>query len=314
MSGERAGGSPGRIAIVGAGAMGRLVGARLRLAGEDVVFLDTDPRVREALAVSGVTLETEDGTEHAAVTASRAEDERGPFGLVVILTKGFHTRAAVDSVRHLIGPDTLGLTLQNGLGHAEVLAEAFGPDRTIAGVTDFPADVREAGRVHTTTRGSVRVGVVGEGDGAERVAELLGRAGLNARVDADVRVPVWEKVAFNAALNTVSAITGATVGAMGASAEARRLVEAVVAEVAAVAEAEGIGFSAERVRAAVGNAFAHHGEHKSSMLVDREAGRPTEVDFIGGAVVERGRAAGVPTPVLATLCDLVRMVTAVPAR
>lgn len=298
-----------RIAIVGAGAMGQLFGARLRLAGQDVVLLDTQERVRQVLNASGITLESEAGTEHTAVTASRAEDEHEPFDLIVIFTKAFHTRAAVESVRHLIGPQTLGLTVQNGLGHAEVLAEAFGPDRTIAGVTDFPADLVEVGRVHTTVHGSVRIGVVGQGDGAGRVAQVFGDAGLNARVDDDVRVPIWEKVAFNAALNTLSAVTGATVGAMGASVEARRIVEAVLAETAAVATAQGIGLSPETVRAAVGNAFAHHGEHKSSMLVDREAGRPTEVDFIGGAVVERGQAAGVPTPVLATLCDLVRMLT-----
>ncbi|MCY1158873.1 MAG: panE [Citricoccus sp.] len=298
-----------RITVVGAGAMGQLVGARLALAGEDVVLLDTDERVRDTLSARGVTLHTEVGTEHTPVTASRAEDVHGPVDLVVVFTKGFHTRAAVDSVGHLIGPDTLGLTLQNGLGHADVLADAFGADRTIAGVTDFPADLVETGRVHTATRGSVRIGGVGEGDGAAHVAEVLNRARLNASVVDDVRVPVWEKVAFNAALNTVSAITGATVGGMGASVQARRIVEAVMDEVAAVAAAEGVGFSLDRVRAAVGNAFAHHGDHKSSMLIDREAGRRTEVDFIGGAVVERGRAAGIPTPVLATLCDLVRMLT-----
>ena len=303
-----------RIAIVGAGAMGQLFGARLTLAGEDVVLLDTDERIRDALHAGGVTLHTEAGTEHTPVRVSRAEEERDPFDLIVVFTKGFHTRAAVDSIRHLIGPDALGLTLQNGLGHADVLAEAFGADRTVAGVTDVPADLVEPGRVHTTTHATVRVGplmtdTVGEGGGAARVAETLARAGFTARVEDDVRVPIWEKVAFNAALNTVSAITGATVGQMGASAEARRIVEAVLAEVAAVAFAEGVAVAPERVRAAVGNAFAHHGDHKSSMLADREAGRRTEVDFIGGAVVERGRAAGVPTPVLATLCGLVRMLT-----
>ncbi|MGM7669888.1 ketopantoate reductase family protein [Microbacterium sp. A93] len=301
-----------RIAIVGAGAMGQLFGARLTLAGQDVVLVDAQQSVIDTLNSAGIWLETEKGTEHTAVVACRAEEETEPFDLFVIFTKSFHTAAAVASVRHLIGPQSVGLTVQNGLGHAEVLAEAFGPDGTVAGVTDFPADLLEVGRVHSTVHGSVRIGDLGEGGRAESVARVFSDAGLNASVDGDVRVPIWEKVAFNAALNTLSAVTGATVGEMGASAEARAMASAVVLEVGRVAAARGIGMSVDRVTATLANAFEHHGSHKSSMLVDREAGRRTEVDYIGGAVVDSGRSAGVPTPVLETLCSLVRMLTEEP--
>ncbi len=301
-----------RIAIVGAGAMGQLFGARLQLAGQEVVLLDAQQSVIDTLNAAGITLETERGEEHTPVTAGRADQQTEAFDLIVVFTKSFHTAAAVDSVRHLIGPDTVGLTVQNGLGHAEVLAEAFGPDRTVAGVTDFPADLRQVGRVHSTEHGSVRIGMVGSGDAAETMARVFSDAGLNASVDDDVRVPIWEKVTFNAALNTISAITGATVGQMGASVEARSLAAAVVREAHAVAQALGIDLSVDRVTATLENAFAHHGSHKSSMLIDREAGRRTEVDYIGGAVVGHGEATGVPTPVLATLCSLVRMLTEEP--
>ncbi|MCH6468650.1 ketopantoate reductase family protein [Sinomonas terrae] len=299
-----------KTAIVGAGAMGQLFGARLQLAGEDVTLFDTQQRTIDALNSSGISLETEKGTEHVSVKARRAEDERGPFDLFVVFTKGFHTRSAVESVQHLLGPGSVGLTLQNGLGHAKILMEFFGPEHTVAGVTDFPADLEAVGRVKSSERGSVRIGSLGPQGHADEVAQAFNRAGLNAKVESDVRIPIWEKVAFNAALNSLSAVTGKVVGDLAKSPDARALISAVLAETRSVAASEGIDLSVERVGGAVESAFANHAAHKTSMLADLEAGRPTEVDFIGGAVVETGRESGVPTPVLETLCRLVRIRTA----
>jgi 2-dehydropantoate 2-reductase len=122
-------------------------------------------------------------------------------------------------------------------------------------------------------------------------------------------VPVWEKVAFNAALNTLSAVTGMTVGQIGEDPHARNIVRSVLDECMAVAQQQGINLSRQRIESTLANAFAHHTHHKTSMLLDREAGRPTEVDTIGGAVVRLGREHGIDTPVLETLCELVRTIT-----
>lgn len=299
-----------KTAIVGAGAMGQLFGARLQLAGEDVTLFDTRQETIDTLNGSGVFVETEEGTEHTPVTVHRAEDRNGPFDLFVFFTKGFHTRAAVESIRHLVGPASIGLTLQNGLGHAEVLSELFGPEGTLAGVTDFPSDLAEVGHVKSSRHGSVRIGSTGSNGHAENVAQILDRARLNVKVDHDVRVPIWEKVTFNSAVNTLSAVTGKVIGDLGESPDAREIVSDVLSETQRVAASQGIDFSIERVSAAIENAFANHPMHKTSMLVDLEAGRVTEVDFIGGAVAEIGSKSGVPTPVLQTLCRLVRLRTA----
>ena len=299
-----------RIAIVGSGAMGQLFGARLQLAGNDVVFFDTQQHTLDTLNDVGITLDAGSGPEHVQTRAKRAEDENDPFELIVIFTKGFHTRAAVESVRHLIGPGSLGLSLQNGLGHAEIISEAFGPGRTVVGVTDFPADPCAHGHIRTTSYGSVRLGALtARGNHASEIAQVLTKAKLNAQVEEDVRVPIWEKVAFNSALNTLSAVTGRTVGDLGKSPQAREIAATVLQETQRVATSQAVELSLDRVNAALDNAYIHHGSHKTSMLLDREAGRPTEVDYIGGAVVEIGMRAGVPTPVLKTLCDLVRALT-----
>lgn len=293
--------------------MGQLFGARLLMAGTEVVFLDTNPGTLEALNSRGVTLHTDLGVERTPAQAARASELEGEFDLFIVFTKGFHTQAAVDSVRHLIGAQSIGLTLQNGLGNAEVLQQAFGAERTLLGMTDFPADMEEPGIISSNSRGKVRLGSMSRNSPADKIARLLDSAGLHATVDQDIRVPIWEKVTFNAALNTISAVTGMTVGQIGHDPHARNLVRSVVDECTAVAQQQGIVLSRERIEGSLANAFAHHIHHKTSMLLDREAGRLTEVDTIGGAVVRLGREGGIDAPVLNTLCELVRAITAPPA-
>jgi len=303
-----------KIAIVGSGAMGQLFGAHLVNAGNEVVYIDASPVIIDALNERGVSVHTEEGAFQAPARATRAADLAEPFELFIVFTKGFHTEAAVESVRHLLGPDSVGLTLQNGLGNAEVLAEVFGAERTLMGMTDFPADMREPGVIHTSTQSKVRVGGFGAEAGAraEAVARVLDEAGLHAAVDPEILVPIWEKVVFNAGFNTLSAATGLTVGEIAASPHTRAIMSDVLDEAEAVAAACGVPVSRERIDATVANAYEHHTHHKTSMLLDREAGRRTEIDTIGGAIVRLGAEHGVPTPVTATLAGIVRALTETP--
>ncbi|MHA7288762.1 ketopantoate reductase family protein [Arthrobacter sp. MDT3-24] len=209
--------------------------------------------------------------------------------LIVVFTKSFHTEAAVASVRHLISGTTFGLTLQKGLGNADILARAFTPQRTLAGITDFPADLEQPGRIITGPGGKVRVGTWtgAQEPFLQRLVDILNKAGLNASAEETIQEPIWEKLAFNAALNTLGAVTGQTVGQIGASTPARELVARVVDETTSVAKTQGVHLSADRIDAALENAYTNAGEHKTSMLQDREARRRTEADYIGGAIVRR---------------------------
>jgi 2-dehydropantoate 2-reductase len=295
------------IGILGAGAMGQLFGARLQLAGNDVVFIDASATTIEALNRHGISLTTDGQAEHAPARAGTAQDFAEPLELVVVFTKGFHTAAAIESIRHLIDERSMGLTLQNGLGNAEILAKEFGAERTWIGITDFPADLERSGFLSTSSGGKVRLGPLTGGLERETddLAARLNTARLNATSDPAIHQAIWEKIAFNAALNTLSAVTGQTVGEIGSSPEARRIVDRVLDETTAVARTKGVTLQRDRVESALENAFTRHKDHKTSMLQDREAGRRTEIDYIGGAVVRLGQEAGVPTPVLWTLSKLV---------
>ena len=293
------------IVIVGAGAMGCLFAVRLAEAGACVTLVDVDADRLEALRRDGVTLADDAGERTVRVRAALAAEVVAPVDLVLLFTKAMHSQAAAHSVAHLaVGAQAL--TLQNGIGNAEVLAEIFPAHQVLMGVTDFPADLEGPTRIASHGQGHVRLAGFTPAATVAPVADLLNRAGLAAEVDHDVRAAIWEKVAFNAALNAIAAITGRTVGGMDVP-PGRRLAAAVAGEVVATAAAQGIKLDREAIDRKIDFALTHHRSHKASMLQDLQAGRVTEIEAINGAVVRAARAGGVSVPVTETLADLVRL-------
>ncbi|KVT61454.1 ketopantoate reductase family protein [Burkholderia ubonensis] len=306
-----------RIAMLGAGAMGSLFGGLLAEAGEDVTLIDVDEAHLDAIRRDGLRIEDDCGerriTTLRAVRPDAAQPARGePFDLLIVFTKSLHTRAALDGVRALLTAHTAVLTLQNGLGNVETL-NAFVPiEQILVGVTTWPADLAGPGHVRSHGVGAIRMMTA---DGAARpfasaVADALSRAGLACALDADVWAAIWEKVAFNAALNTLCAVTGCTVDQLGACHEGPRLALAIAAETAAVATAKGIAVDAVRIARNVEHAIGEHRGHRPSMLQDVLAGRRTEIGAINGAVVAAAREAGVAVPHTETLLGLVRLIDA----
>ena len=224
-------------------------------------------------------------------------------------TKGLHSAAATRSVAHIAGAETYALTLQNGIGNAEILAETFAAQRVLLGVTALPSNLD--GPTHISSHGSgyIALGSLSpEGSaGAERAALLLRRGRFDVRVDGQVEVAVWEKVAFNAALNPLGAITGLTNGAVD-NPEGRRIALAVVAETVATAAARGVRIDEARIRQQIDHALANHRDHRASMLQDRLAGRQTEIESINGAIVREAERLGVAAPVTGVLADLMRLI------
>ncbi|KAA9147605.1 2-dehydropantoate 2-reductase [Microbacterium lushaniae] len=305
-------GSVASVVVVGAGAMGRLFAARLSEAGTRVTLVDVDADLLRALSQRGVRLEDDAGVREVPVPACRADDLTGAADLYIVFTKGMHTRAAVAAIARFAGTGARVLTLQNGLGNPEILAEVFPADRIVAGVAALPADawgatgVRSRGGGHLELGAFVPAGAAAVGP----VAAVLASAGFDARVSPDISTAVWEKVAFNTALNVLAALTGAANAAMDTP-PGRRVIARVLEEVVTVAHALGVAVDADRIRAAIDHALTSHGEHRASMLQDVTAGRPAEIDSIPGAVIERARAAGVPVPALEALTDALLIAVAV---
>ncbi|MBU9433834.1 2-dehydropantoate 2-reductase [Burkholderia multivorans] len=306
-----------RIAILGAGAMGSLFGGLLAESGEDVTLIDVNDAHLDAIRRDGLRIDDDRGerriTTLQALRPEAANASAGtPFDLLIVFTKSLHTRVALDGVRALLTPHTHVLTLQNGLGNVETL-NAFVPlERILVGVTTWPADL--AGPAHVLSHGAGTIRMM-TADGAASpfaaaVADALSRAGLACTLDADVWAAIWEKVAFNAALNTLCAVTRCTVDQLGEHHDGPRLALAIVAETAAVARAKGIAVDAARIARNVEHAIREHRGHRPSMLQDVLAGRRTEIDAIGGKVVAAAREVGLAVPHTETMLSLVRVIDA----
>ena len=299
-----------RIAVIGAGAMGSLFAGRLAACGEDVSLVEVNPANIDAVRERGLRLTIGGADEVHALPIGPAQTYSGVYDLLIVFTKGMHTEAAVQAVSHLVGPDTLALTVQNGIGNVEKIEPVIPRERIIKGMTNWPATVVETGHVTVPGSGEIHLWpALGDGSaGFDGVCQVLNKAGLNCVADRSVDASIWEKLSFNAALNSVAAITGMTVGEMGDSAEARQIIFSVLDESLATAKALGVAVDDARTRQSVDYALANHRHHKPSMLQDRLAGRPMEIDTITGAVASEAERLAVPAPVTATLAGLLRLI------
>lgn len=302
-----------RITIVGAGAMGSMFGGLLAECGNAVTLIDINDAHIGAIRSDGLRLVTDNGDRRVkTLKICRPEDAREPPELLVIFTKTLHTGAALQGVKHLIGPDVHVLSLQNGLGNVEKTSEFASAERILIGVTTWPADMVAPGHVHSHGKGVVRL-MAADGNArpiVSMVSETLSAAGLQCSADATVWAAIWEKVAFNAALNSICAVTGCTVDQLGSTPEGSRLAEQVVVEVLSVAQRLGIDVNPAKCKANVAGAIAQHKGHKPSMLQDVQAGRRTEIEAINGAAVDTAGSLNMTLPATETLLSLVRLVEA----
>lgn len=230
----------------------------------------------------------------------------------MIFTKGVNTYSAIDSARHLIGPKTCALSVQNGLGNAETIASVVAPDRIFVGMTNLSADLVKPGVVRSQGEGHIELWTYNDKECAELIviANALQGSGFSCYVGPQTKISIWEKVAFNAALNAICAISHQAVGNIENSEHGRTLAFETIKEAVSVAKCDGVDAQEDRVISAVQYAFYNQPQHKPSMLQDVEAGRRTEIDFINGAIIERGRKNGIQTPFNETLFMLIKLIEA----
>lgn len=295
---------------MGAGALGCTIGGTLAAAGSDVWLINRGRDHVDAMNRDGLRV-TEDGAERTiAVRASLDARGVGIADLVVVLVKSFHTRQAIEDALPAIGPDTLVMSLQNGLGHEEILAEVVGRHRIVAGKTYVGGVLLAPGHVRIGVKGKETL--IGELDGADtprirQIADTFNRAGLLTTVSTNIMGTIWDKLLVNVATGALSGITRLTYGDLYAVDEIEAAAVAAVAEAMAVARASGVRLSMADPRDAwVKAAEGLPREFKTSMLQSIEKGAPTEIDFINGSVVRWGERCGVPTPVNRTLVACVK--------
>ena len=299
-----------KLAVLGAGALGSTLGAALAEAGAAVWLVSRPGPHAEAIRARGLTVCDDDGERRVAIRVVTDPAEPGPVDLVIVLVKSFHTQAAIDGARALFGPHTAVLSLQNGLGHEDLLAAAVGRERVLAGKTYVGGVLLDAGRIRSGVRGKDTL--IGELDAglSERVravAAEFSRAGLATTVSTNIFGVLWDKLFVNVATGALSAITRLPYGELYRVPEVEATAVAAVAEAMAVARARGVEIATREPREAWVKAGAGlPPSFKASMLQSLDKGSITEVDFINGAVVRHGLAAGVPTPVNQTLVAAVK--------
>ncbi|MEM9632074.1 MAG: ketopantoate reductase family protein [Pseudomonadota bacterium] len=294
-----------RIAILGAGALGSVIGAFLFREGRDVSLWDVNKDHLQAIRRDGLIFDGPAGRECLSIPAMRPEEALDTPDLVILLTKTIHTDAALSGIADHINAGSRILTLQNGLGNAERMAAHVPADRLFYGCTMMPGRFIAPGHVATQGNGSATFkAYVTEGTPFARTAAIDGDSFSLSLSDRTDQI-IWEKAAFNCAMNTCAALTGARVGDFDAHEGILDLLHAIAAEVVAVAHTQNIPASLETVQGQIAHALAEHTEHKPSMLQDLEAGRPTEIGSLCVVVAEKARNMGVAAPLNTALSALV---------
>ena len=299
-----------KTCIVGAGALGSTIGGTLAAAGSDVWLVARSKAHVDAVNADGLRMLDGDEERTVRVQARTGCEDIGPADLVVVLVKSFHTRDAIAAAAPVIGKRTTVLSLQNGLGHEDILADAVGRERVLAGKTYVGGVLLGPSRVRVGVRGKETV--IGELDGrtsdrVRAVADEFNRAGLATEVSGNIVGTIWDKLFINVATGAVSAITRLPYGTLYAVPEVEQTAVAAVREAMDVARAAGVAVSIHDPKEAwLKAAEGLPREFKTSMLQSLEKGSPTEIDFINGAVVRWGERCGVPTPVNRTLVALVK--------
>ncbi|GIV90296.1 MAG: 2-dehydropantoate 2-reductase [Chloroflexus sp.] len=292
------------IAIIGAGALGSVIGFHLA-AVSNVTLID--PWAEHVHAINSGGLRCLIDHEERVVPLSATTDPSGvePVEVALITVKAAQTAWAAEIAAHVLTPDGVAYTLQNGLGNAEILNARLGKQHVGQAVTTLGATLLGPGYVRLAGRGPTTFGATPTLHLAYAIADKFRASGLPAAVSTDLIGLVWGKLIVNVGINALTAILRVPNGALATTPTARNLVRKVVEEAVAVAQAAGVTLSltdpvAETLAVAQATAVNY-----SSMLQDVLRGAPTEIDTINGAIVREGARLGVPTPCNAMLCELV---------
>jgi 2-dehydropantoate 2-reductase len=301
-----------KIVVIGAGGVGAFYGGLLARAGQDVRFVargaQLDALRSTGLHISSLALGEIDVPPLQAT--SRAEDS-GIADLILVAVKAHQTAGILDQIAPIVGERTLLMALQNGVESDEVLAQRFGEHRVIGVVVYVGATLERPGFVRHVAAGTLVIGDRGDvgAERVEQVREALASTGLPVRVTPDIERQRWHKLAWNASFNAISALTLKSSQELLTTPETRALLIAVMREVIAVANAQGVMLGEADLDQLVG-ATEKSAPIRTSMLVDRERGRQLETDALVGVIVRRGRELGVPTPNASVLYALLTAIGA----
>ena len=301
-----------KICMLGTGSLGSTIGGTLAQGGSEVYFVDQWKEHIDKINENGLKMTDEKEDWYVKVDARTSAEGMGPVDLVIVLVKSFATKEAVSQLKetNVIGENTLVMSLQNGLGNEETIAEVVGKANVISGKTYVGGRLLSPGYVSAGVKGKYTyIGeLTGEiTDRIQAVCDEFNKAGLLCEVSDNIKGLIWDKLLINVAAGALCGITRLPYGPLYEEEYIKETAVAAIQEGIDVAKAAGVKLKSEDPEYPWYAASEGLPEtFKTSILQSLELKRPTEIDFINGSVVEWGKKFGIPTPVNRTLVTCVK--------
>jgi 2-dehydropantoate 2-reductase len=300
-----------KVAVVGAGAVGGYYGAMLARGGHAVTLIARGAHL-EAIKAGGLRVVGPGGAFTAPVAAAADPAAVGRADLVLFAVKTYDNPSALPLLATLVGPDSVVLTLQNGVESPDEAASVVGRDRVLGGAAYIatalaaPGVIEQTGTHHRVVFGEVFDARAALSERVERIRDAFARAGVEADAVPDARVPLWEKYIYLAPFAGLTGAARSAIGPLWRRPETGRVLMRACAEVEAVARAEGIAVPADirdRIRQYVDSLPP---TTRSSLLIDLQRGKRIEVEALQGTLVRRASRLGIDTPVMDTFYAVLR--------
>lgn len=299
-----------KIVVVGAGAMGCLISAFLSKSKEELWLLAKNKDIAASINNSGISLEGVSGSWQAKVKTTASIQDIGKCDLVIICVKSFNTKQAVEQIKPLLSENTKILTLQNGMGNTEIIAEIAGEENVISGVTSEGATLVDIGKIRHAGRGETIIGTIDGKTPVEMrgIRETFNKVGLETKMSRDIKSLIWSKLIINVGINALTAITRLPNGKLTEYEGTRRILRDAVTEATRIAKRKRIKLIFDDPLAKVEAVCEATNDNLSSMLQDVLRKKRTEVDFINGVIVRLAQELGIDVPTNKFLLDLIKTI------
>ncbi|MDH5510104.1 MAG: 2-dehydropantoate 2-reductase [Nitrospinota bacterium] len=293
-----------RIVIAGAGGVGGYYGAMLAKAGHEIFFIARGAHLEE-IKHQGLMVRSYLGDFSARAQCGRDSSDFGLADLVLVCFKAYHTRSTTGLYAPSVGPKTVVLSLQNGVGADSILAERFGQEKVMGAVAFIGSRVEAPGMVLHTGFGSLALGEMGGrySDRARELGDMFVQANIKCRVSGDIRKDKFSKMVWNAGFNGICAIVDCSAGEALKSTSTRALIRTAMLEWIAVARGAWVDLDYELADKSI-ETTEKGGEVIPSMVMDKRNGRLLETEAINGKVIELGVLHKIPTPLNQFIVDI----------
>ncbi len=289
-----------KIGVVGVGGIGGYFGGLLAMAGKEDIHFVARGKHLQVIEEEGLRIVSNEKSVTVFIHATSEPHEIGYVDLLLFCVKSYDTEYAARFMDPMVGPDTVILTLQNGLDNIEKLSLLYDYSQLMAGTSYIEATVTSPGViVHKGHPGRIVFGELGGeiSERVQRIHRMFVEAGIDAQYTDRIQQILWEKFLFICAVHGVGALSRSSIGQMLAFKETRALLKGVMQEVEAIARKKSVDLPDDIIERSMNLAESYNPHFRPSMLRDLEWRRPIEVDALNGLVVKMGREVGVETPI-----------------